>query len=831
MSTAISPTDGYEDDGERLDADLDEPTTATRHRGVFGENYSALRQVGWTGVLHLPPGRKTPPPGAKSKPLYRSLTGYSGVDCDLSELHAIATAIIHGSLGARGNIAVRAQRGIVVNGNTYDQMFLDVDDYVKGEETKTGATTIAKTEIKTGVRFPATCKISSRGDGPSGKYGYLIPAGTKLVPELRPDVETVQWFHRYAVCPPSTNPQSGGTTTRAYIDAAPRGGDCAGTPIDGMFAPQDCAILPVELVAELADSGGFRDVTHVTDPEVRALLDGLSADPDEPTYRCKAVQNYLTTTLDRMHIGSAYEATRTAVLGLLRIGERGHVGVRDALGELENAYVATQNAPGDTEQTARAEVSRMVQGKRGIGMILNEPTPDAEKGCRCHVVFTDAEILTIDDLTADDPTLRADIIGVVGQEHYDAVLAANGRTVAPETHAGPLSLVPPATTRPDTAPATEDDDGDDETPLDRARQRLAVSAQRERERREEPRPLYAFSNDDRGNGQRFIEVHGADVAWVPDTKTTHVWVGSRWEVDTGARMRNLAHVLTDQMLSLAKVRHILFQSEYDAVEHLDNDNPEKIKAKEALHTAEQFLKWSKSSRMDARLKACVTSAVANPGTSIKSGRWDAHPRLVNIANGTIELELDGSHTWREHRQTDLFTQQASVEYDRDAQCPPFHAYLEKALPNPQVRRVVRALAGLSLLGSNNHHVFPILIGKGRCGKTTLLEVLAGVLDNPGEAGIAYSGSFTLAMMRPKQSGGAGPNASLYRLTSRRFVYCSEGSDGVALNGDLVKRFCGGDRQEARDTYGRAGDIADRIPAFTPGWAQTSRQKWKAPTTR
>jgi hypothetical protein len=53
-----------------------------------------------------------------------------------------------------------------------------------------------------------------------------------------------------------------------------------------MFAPQDCAILPVELVAELADSGGFRDVTHVTDPEVRALLDGLSADPDEPTYRC-----------------------------------------------------------------------------------------------------------------------------------------------------------------------------------------------------------------------------------------------------------------------------------------------------------------------------------------------------------------------------------------------------------------------------------------------------------------------------------------------------------------------------------------------------------------
>jgi len=260
MSNATTNANSeYEDDGERLDADLDEPTTATRHRGVFGENYSALRQLGWNGVLRLPPGEKKPPLGAKSKPLYRSLTGYSGVDCDLSELHTIATTTMWDGLGAKGNIAVRAQRGVVVGDATYDQMFLDVDDYAKGEETKTGAATIANIEAKTGVRFPPTCKISSRGPGPSGKYGYLVPAGTKLVPEL-PDVETVQWSHRYAVCPPSTNPQSGGTVTRAYLNAAPREGHCAGTPIDGMFAPRDCAILPAELVAELALSGGFRDV-------------------------------------------------------------------------------------------------------------------------------------------------------------------------------------------------------------------------------------------------------------------------------------------------------------------------------------------------------------------------------------------------------------------------------------------------------------------------------------------------------------------------------------------------------------------------------------------
>ncbi len=156
MTTAdvIDPNGEYADDGERLDADLDGPATPTRHQGIFGESYGTLRRLGWTGVLRLPPGTKTPPLGAKSKPLYRSLTGYAGVDCDLSELHTIATTTIHGSLGAEGNIAVRAQRGVVVDGTTYDQTFLDVDDYAKGEETKTGAATIAKLEAKAGVRFP-----------------------------------------------------------------------------------------------------------------------------------------------------------------------------------------------------------------------------------------------------------------------------------------------------------------------------------------------------------------------------------------------------------------------------------------------------------------------------------------------------------------------------------------------------------------------------------------------------------------------------------------------------------------------------------------------------
>ena len=81
--------------------------------------------------------------------------------------------------------------------------------------------------------------------------------------------------------------------------------------------------------------------------------------------------------------------------------------------------------------------------------------------------------------------------------------------------------------------------------------------------------------------------------------------------------------------------------------------------------------------------------------------------------------------------------------------------------------------------------------------------------------MAYSGSFKLVDMRPPRRG-SDHNASLFHIVRRRWVYCSESNDGgVPLSADLMKRFCGGDRQQARDTYGKAKSIDDRPPAFTP----------------
>jgi putative DNA primase/helicase len=509
---------------------------------------------------------------------------------------------------------------------------------------------------------------------------------------------------------------------------------------------------------------------------------------------------------------------------LLRIGSMGHVGVPTAFAELEAAYAATQTAPGDTEKKARAEVKRMITNRRGISLILNDPTPEEDRGCRCGMVLTDEDILAI--LEGADELTQSDVREMVGAERYDAVAAANGHDVAPtETVVHPpatngtahqLTVVTPISDVTSIRTALGNNGAAPAKPAAETKK----PASGEKPQRPVP-PLHSYSTDDVGNGQRFIAVWGDDVAWVPDVKATYVWTGTRWEVDTGARMRHLAEVMTDYTRTEAKARLCSAQKRHDTVADLPNDDPAKQKAKAELEKSKKDVAWVVKSRMGPKLNESVKSAVSHPGTSIRSGQWDNDERLLNLANGTIRLELDGEHTFHAHRREDRLTQQSATTYDAQDTTPVFTDALERWLQNPAVRRVVRALAGISLQGNNSRHKFPCLVGKPRSGKTPLAEVIAAVLDNPDERGISYSGSFKLADLRP-QSNGASPNASLFRIVRRRYVYCSESNDGgTPLSADLMKRFSGGDRQQARDTYGKASGIDDRPPAFTP-WLATNK---------
>ncbi|GAA1083683.1 bifunctional DNA primase/polymerase [Pseudonocardia alni] len=341
-------------------------------RGIYAAHAQRYRDAGWRYVLALPAGEKTPP--------MRGFTGAARVapsGADIAEMAAWRP---------NGNLAIGAENDVEVDGRRWDVVFLDVDHYAKDGVMRRGGDTVAAIEAAVGATFPPTWSITSRGPGISGKFAGRIPAGTTLVTSL-PGVELIQRHHRYAVAPPSRNPHDDGRPFLWRRGARPAAGNHGVEAEPGVIPrPSDIPEWPPELVAALTSDRPRIDPVEVSLSERREWWDSLA-----PAPICAVVRNRLVVALDVLQRGqrSRFDSTRNATLALLRAGERGHHGVREAIGELRRAYiraVATSRAGGRTHglhpDAARAEFGRMLRPE-ALGLVLADPTPEERAVCTC----------------------------------------------------------------------------------------------------------------------------------------------------------------------------------------------------------------------------------------------------------------------------------------------------------------------------------------------------------------------------------------------------------------------------------------------------------------
>jgi putative DNA primase/helicase len=80
-------------------------------------------------------------------------------------------------------------------------------------------------------------------------------------------------------------------------------------------------------------------------------------------------------------------------------------------------------------------------------------------------------------------------------------------------------------------------------------------------------------------------------------------------------------------------------------------------------------------------------------------------------------------------------------YDPGASCPTWEAFLESALPDPELRRYVQKCLGYSRIGSNRENCFFACVGASNSGKTTVLQAWAKMM---GSYAAAVQPEFMLA---------------------------------------------------------------------------------------
>src|SRR5205085_3179828 len=286
---------------------------------------------------------------------------------------------------------------------------------------------------------------------------------------------------------------------------------------------------------------------------------------------------------------------------------------------------------------------------------------------------------------------------------------------------------------------------------------------------------FRFELTDSGNVERLTQLHGDKFRYCTENKLWFVWNGSRWEPDQKNVEIN------------EKAKEAINTIYLDAKLTTDSDEAKRITF------------WYKASQSKTNRKNMLDLTKTERGIATSYSEFDKEGWLLNVQNGTLDLKTG---TLREPRREDLITKMANVRYDASADGPMFKAFLERIFDgNQELIKFVQSAAGYSLSGDTAAQCFFVLHGKGKNGKSTLLNIFRAIL------GDFAMGVKTKSLLTENR---AQINEDIARLAGARFVNCSEITYGKILDESLVKELTGSEKVVARKLYENSFEF---VPAF------------------
>ncbi len=199
-----------------------------------------------------------------------------------------------------------------------------------------------------------------------------------------------------------------------------------------------------------------------------------------------------------------------------------------------------------------------------------------------------------------------------------------------------------------------------------------------------------------------------------------IWDGKRWALDDTQEVKRLAR---------ETVRSIT--SEADQLSVHDNDQYREITL------------WASKSEDIKRIDAMIQLASSEERIAIRYEGLDVKPMLLNVENGTIDLE---SGQLQPHDPANIPTSLAPVKFDPNADSPHWDQVLLQIFDDePQFVAFWQRLFGYLITGGVRFHILVICDGSGRNGKSTILDTIATILGRDD----SYSADPSLIMRRTR----------------------------------------------------------------------------------
>jgi putative DNA primase/helicase len=289
---------------------------------------------------------------------------------------------------------------------------------------------------------------------------------------------------------------------------------------------------------------------------------------------------------------------------------------------------------------------------------------------------------------------------------------------------------------------------------------------------------------DLGNAERFRDRHRNALLYT-SALGWFAWDGRRWSRQ-GA----------EESVAKAVFRTVrAIQREADAIRGTADDKVvETRKDGKEILLSEKIASWGRASESAQKIAAIVK--LGAPKLSVDAAKLDADPWVLNVENGTLVFDRSGKEedpvSFRRHDPGDLITKLAPVAYDPDAACPTYDRFLAEVQPEADVRRFLHQWGGYSLTGDTGEQKLAFLYGKGRNGKSTLVDAWGDVAGDYGETVPIET---FVDQGRGRNAGAATPDLAI--LPGVRQLRTSEPERGAKLAEALIKLVTGGEPIQAR----------------------------------
>lgn len=174
---------------------------------------------------------------------------------------------------------------------------------------------------------------------------------------------------------------------------------------------------------------------------------------------------------------------------------------------------------------------------------------------------------------------------------------------------------------------------------------------------------------------------------------------------------------------------------------------------------------------------------------------------LNVSNGTLVFHRDGTAELREQRKEDLFTYVLPYPYDEKAECPMWHKFLDRVLPEPEAQRVLAEFVGYCIMPDHSLEKLLMMYGDGLNGKSVTLEVVEALL---GSSNVSY---LSLSEMTNDDVKRAGIEGKMLNISHE---------SGKNVNANVMKQLTSGERVLIKHLYfdpRETNDYGKQMAAF------------------